>query len=271
MTRKRDIKQILERESERFERERVKAGRRPVGRPRLPDAERGQVYSVRIPTERLEEMRAHSAKTGEPTTTMMRRWIVERLEHVEPERAVAREETMTYGAGDETATQHAAVYLEGLMLCWHRALDEIAARLMAPEVDGRDGLFLTDSVLFVVALMNLRRTVGELHSWTRAAAISDALGRFDGRVRKRDLKTIRDALHYLHAYGVGTGKTQSGDLERWNPRYHHDWVDAAGGEKENVRIEIADATVSVRDATQGVDELVTAVQTAMRSWRRSVR
>lgn len=98
MTRKRDVKKVLERESERFERVRDTPARRPVGRPRLPDADRGQVYSVRIPVERLEEIRARSAKTGEPASAMLRRWIVERLDALDP--AVARETPARYRVKD---------------------------------------------------------------------------------------------------------------------------------------------------------------------------
>jgi hypothetical protein len=51
----------------------------PVQRARRQPAEASQVYTVRIPAARLEELRAVAERLGEPPSALLRRWALERL------------------------------------------------------------------------------------------------------------------------------------------------------------------------------------------------
>src|SRR4051812_3308699 len=62
---------------------------RPYARPRRPEAA-AQVYSVRVPVARLEELRACAAERGLRPASLVRRWIVERLDQ---ERSVRHDRT----------------------------------------------------------------------------------------------------------------------------------------------------------------------------------
>lgn len=80
MTKHRGIERILAEEAERFEREKDLPRRYSrVGRPPKPVAERGQVYAIRLPTERLEEFRRMALSQGKPPAVLAREWILERL------------------------------------------------------------------------------------------------------------------------------------------------------------------------------------------------
>jgi hypothetical protein len=74
------IASILAEEAERFEREKDLPPKGPLGRPRMTDVERGQVYSIRIPVGKLEELRQLASSKGEQPTALMRKWILERLD-----------------------------------------------------------------------------------------------------------------------------------------------------------------------------------------------
>jgi len=79
--RRRPIRDVLAEEAEQAERA-YDAGQikfRRVGRPPKPVRERGQVYSIRIPTERLEEFRRVAAKRNVQAGVLAREWILERL------------------------------------------------------------------------------------------------------------------------------------------------------------------------------------------------
>lgn len=49
-------------------------------RGRRPAADPAQVYAVRIPVSRLEELRALAEELGEPPTALIRQWVLERLD-----------------------------------------------------------------------------------------------------------------------------------------------------------------------------------------------
>jgi hypothetical protein len=49
-------------------------------RARRQSTEASQVYSVRIPTSRLEELRKLANRLGEPPSALLRRWALERLD-----------------------------------------------------------------------------------------------------------------------------------------------------------------------------------------------
>lgn len=44
------------------------------------EARSSQVYTVRMPTDRLEELRAVADELGEQPSALMRRWVLERLD-----------------------------------------------------------------------------------------------------------------------------------------------------------------------------------------------
>ena len=88
MRRKKTIAQTLAEEGERAERERDEEIRyMRVGRPPKPVAERGQVYSVRIPVERIEQLRQAAEAQGKQPAVLARDWIVERLDEDRSARA----------------------------------------------------------------------------------------------------------------------------------------------------------------------------------------
>lgn len=43
-------------------------------------AERGQVYTVRIPMDRIERLRELAAELGVPPSSLIRQWVLERLD-----------------------------------------------------------------------------------------------------------------------------------------------------------------------------------------------
>jgi hypothetical protein len=52
----------------------------PFGRM-APPQNPSQVYSVRIPVDRLEELRRVAARRGVPPSTLLREWVLERLDN----------------------------------------------------------------------------------------------------------------------------------------------------------------------------------------------
>lgn len=82
-----DVARLLDEEAELAEKhrdvERSYVRARPAASP-------SQVYSLRIPVERLEQLRNLAERHHEAPTAMMRRWVLERLER-ELARAVRRE------------------------------------------------------------------------------------------------------------------------------------------------------------------------------------
>jgi hypothetical protein len=52
----------------------------PSYAPRRPAKDPSQVYSVRIPVGRLEQLRQRAAEKGVPPSALMRQWIIERLD-----------------------------------------------------------------------------------------------------------------------------------------------------------------------------------------------
>jgi hypothetical protein len=54
----------------------------PGHRGRRPAADPSQVYTVRIPVSRLRELRVIADELGEPPSTLIRRWVLERLDVV---------------------------------------------------------------------------------------------------------------------------------------------------------------------------------------------
>lgn len=50
-----------------------------------PPRQPSQVYSVRIPADKIELLRLVAAERGEQPTALIRRWVLERLEAVAPD------------------------------------------------------------------------------------------------------------------------------------------------------------------------------------------
>jgi hypothetical protein len=69
----------LQDEIDRFEREREAPSARHYVKPR-PPKDPAQVYSIRIPVDRLEQLRILADRAGKRPTTMMREWVLERLD-----------------------------------------------------------------------------------------------------------------------------------------------------------------------------------------------
>ncbi|MFA5890601.1 MAG: hypothetical protein WDA27_06585 [Actinomycetota bacterium] len=74
-----DIHNKLEEVAELAERTKEQRLRR-FGRPPKPEGEVGQVYSIRIPVARIAELEEVAAARGEPPRTMLREWVLDRLE-----------------------------------------------------------------------------------------------------------------------------------------------------------------------------------------------
>ncbi len=82
-----DIRDLLAREAaeaearaEAEERGEVEPARGQRGR--RPAADPSQVYAVRIPVSRLQELRQVADKLGVPPTALIRQWVIERLDFV---------------------------------------------------------------------------------------------------------------------------------------------------------------------------------------------
>lgn len=83
-----DIAKMLAEEAERAEREdeeEEKSGRFKYFRP-APPKDPSQIYSVRIPVSRLEELRLLAESRGDQPTALMREFVLDRLdaEHEAP-------------------------------------------------------------------------------------------------------------------------------------------------------------------------------------------
>ncbi len=59
-------------------------------RGRRPAADPAQVYAVRIPASRLEELRALAEQLDEPPTALIRRWVLEHLDEAAKPKAKRR-------------------------------------------------------------------------------------------------------------------------------------------------------------------------------------
>lgn len=74
-----DIRKKLEEVAELAERTKDQPLRR-FGRPPKPEGEVGQVYSIRIPVSQIAELEQVAAERGEAPRTMIREWVLQRLE-----------------------------------------------------------------------------------------------------------------------------------------------------------------------------------------------
>lgn len=95
-----DIKRLLAREAEEAEERRERGGddaplRRSARMPRSP----AQVYSVRMPVERLGALRRAADERDMTPSALLRQWVLERLD--QEEQAVALEERLRRAVRDE--------------------------------------------------------------------------------------------------------------------------------------------------------------------------
>jgi hypothetical protein len=74
-----DIRKTLEEVAELAERTKDQRLHR-IGRPPKPEGEVGQIYSIRIPVARILELERMAAARGEAPRTMLRKWVIERLD-----------------------------------------------------------------------------------------------------------------------------------------------------------------------------------------------
>lgn len=75
-----NITDLLAAEAEAAEQYRDEDDLGPTYVPRHPPRDPSQVYSVRIPVSRLEQLRQRAAEQGVAPSALMRRWVVERLD-----------------------------------------------------------------------------------------------------------------------------------------------------------------------------------------------
>jgi hypothetical protein len=75
-----DIADLLAAEAEAAEQLRDEDDLGPTCAPRHPPRDPSQVYSVRIPVSRLEQLRRRAADEGVAPSALMRQWVIERLD-----------------------------------------------------------------------------------------------------------------------------------------------------------------------------------------------
>ena len=74
-----DIRKLLAEEAEASEE--MADVEAPMARNRVKAKEPSQVYSLRIPVDRLEELRQRAEQQHVAPTVLMRRWILDRLDY----------------------------------------------------------------------------------------------------------------------------------------------------------------------------------------------
>lgn len=105
MTEERNIQDVLAEVAERAEETRDEAVK--MYRSKQPPTGASQVYSIRIPVSRLENIRKLAARYGVPPTSMLRSWILERLDLEEQSASAPHSETSPIA--DVAATKATAI------------------------------------------------------------------------------------------------------------------------------------------------------------------
>jgi aryl-alcohol dehydrogenase-like predicted oxidoreductase len=77
-----NISDVLAKEAEEAEQRRDEPTR--LVRRARPAREPAQVYSVRMPVDRIEQLRQVAERMGVSPTTLMRAWVLERLDNETP-------------------------------------------------------------------------------------------------------------------------------------------------------------------------------------------
>ena len=78
-----DVGGLLAAEAEEAERHMDEEDLGPSYRRKHPPREPAQVYSVRIPVDKLEQLRERAAEMGIAPSALMRQWVIERLDSLE--------------------------------------------------------------------------------------------------------------------------------------------------------------------------------------------
>jgi hypothetical protein len=95
-----DIKNLLARESEEAEERRERGGDdAPLYRSTRPPRDPAQVYSVRMPVERLGALRRVADERSMTPSALLRQWVLERLD--QEEQAQGLEERVRRAVRDE--------------------------------------------------------------------------------------------------------------------------------------------------------------------------
>ena len=77
-----DIREVLAREAEESEQQDDQPT--PLVRRTRPPREPAQVYSVRMPVDRIDQLRQIAERAGVSPTALMREWVLERLDNETP-------------------------------------------------------------------------------------------------------------------------------------------------------------------------------------------
>jgi aryl-alcohol dehydrogenase-like predicted oxidoreductase len=77
-----NIRDVLAREAEESEQRRDQSTR--LVRRGRPAREPAQVYSVRMPVDRIDQLRQIAERAGVSPTALMRKWVLERLDNETP-------------------------------------------------------------------------------------------------------------------------------------------------------------------------------------------
>lgn len=126
-----DIAELLAKEAEAAEINEDEEESRQYRRP-PPPSQASQVYSVRIPVERLEQLRAFAVKLGLRPTTLMRKWVLERLDEETGARATF--ENPQLGQITVVIDRATDVHINADYLA-HRIGDDIMNRIRRTDAD----------------------------------------------------------------------------------------------------------------------------------------
>jgi hypothetical protein len=132
----------------------------PGQRARRQASEPTQVYTVRIPVARLEELRATAERLGEAPSALLRRWALERLE-------------IEQGRTDDSAVDPTSALTEAIKSAVRETMIEVLQH-ETDRVTGRAKRAEADRLADVTAVeQNSRRAVAAL---LEAKAVTDEAG-----------------------------------------------------------------------------------------------
>jgi chemotaxis protein histidine kinase CheA len=138
------VREMLAREAEEAEavadaEERGEVAPAPGQRARRQPAEASQVYSLRVPVNRIEQLRQLADEIGEAPTALMRRWVLERLAQELHERS---------SPAPVADVDVAAELLEAASLAGAEAARQVVASLLSgPVTHGRKSDVLPSGLL----------------------------------------------------------------------------------------------------------------------------
>jgi hypothetical protein len=107
-------------------------------RARRQAAEPAQVYSVRIPVERLEELRRIASGMGAAPSTLLRKWVLERLDSELSSGSISATSRATAESSDFVAKVAEAVHV-GVVEALNRLVETMPELRNLPEKSERHG------------------------------------------------------------------------------------------------------------------------------------